>query len=118
MPKRLLALAAALVLLLLPTAAAYAQDPAPDDGTIYLQAGAFDPLALPTVAAAAAPDSASPYYLVQFIGPVESYWLEQIAALGGEVVGYIPNNTHIVRMTPSTLTPRMAATCARDSGCL
>ncbi len=57
MPKRLLALAAALVLLLLPAAAAHAQDPAPSEGTIYLQAGAFDPLAAPAVAAAAAADS-------------------------------------------------------------
>ncbi len=41
---------------------------------------------------------------MQFSGPVEAYWLEQVAALGGEVVGYIPNNTHIVRMAPSTAT--------------
>ena len=44
MPKRMLALAVAFVLLLLPAAAAHAQDPAPGEGTIYLQAGAFDPL--------------------------------------------------------------------------
>ena len=103
MPKRMLALAVAFVLLLLPAAAAHAQDPAPDEGTIYLQAGAFDPLAAPPIAAAAVPDTPSPYYLVQFKGPVEALWLEQVAALGGEVVGYIPNNTHIVRMAPSTV---------------
>ncbi len=40
---------------------------------------------------------------MQFSGPVEALWLEQVAALGGEVVGYIPNNTHIVRMAPSTV---------------
>ncbi len=103
MPKRMLALAVAFVLFLLPTAAAHAQAPASGQDTIYLQAGAFDPLAAPAAAAAAAPVSASPYYLVQFTGPVEALWLAQVAALGGEVVGYIPNNTHIVRMAPSAV---------------
>ena len=103
MPKRMLALAVAFVLFLLPTAAAHAQDPTIDDDTIYLQAGAFDPLAAPSIAAAAAPANASPYYLVQFTGPVEALWLEQVAALDGQVVGYIPNNTHIVRMAPSAV---------------
>ena len=104
MPKRMLALAVAFVLFLLPTAAAHAQEPASGQDTIYLQAGAFDPLGAPAAAAAAAaPDIASPYYLVQFRGPVEALWLEQVAALGGQVVGYIPNNTHIVRMAPSAV---------------
>ena len=39
---------------------------------------------------------------MQFLGPVEALWLEQVAALGGEVVGYMPNNTHMVRMTRAT----------------
>ena len=55
------------------------------------------------MAAADAEAGASPYYLVQFTGPVEAYWLDQVAAPGGAVVGYVPNDTHIVRMTPAPL---------------
>ena len=92
------------VLFVLPATAAYAQELTSGDGTIYLQAGAFDPLSSAGMAAAAAPDNgASPYYLVQFVGPVEAFWLEQVAALGGEVVGYVPNDTHIVRMAADTV---------------
>ena len=101
MRKQLAAIVLLCLLCLLPIPA-LAQETQPAAGTIYLQAGAFDPLAA-GVAAADAEAGASPYYLVQFTGPVEAYWLEQVAALGGAVVGYVPNDTHIVRMTPATL---------------
>lgn len=102
MLKSLLTLLALCLLFFFAPAAASAQTPAPADGVIYLQAGAFDPLAQPD---AAAVDEAfgAPYYLVQFIGPVEAYWLEQVQALGGEVVGYVPNDTHIVRLAANTV---------------
>ncbi|MBE2236847.1 MAG: S8 family serine peptidase [Caldilineaceae bacterium] len=103
MCKRLFGSIILLILFLLPTSAALAQAPAPGDGTIYLQAGAFDPLSQPAVATAGVDAPPSPYYLVQFTGPVEEMWLEQVAALGGAVVGYVPNDTHIVRMTPATM---------------
>ncbi|MBK8798846.1 MAG: S8 family serine peptidase [Anaerolineales bacterium] len=103
MCKRLFGSIILLILFLLPTSVALAQAPAPDDGTIYLQAGAFDPLSQPAVATAGVDAPPSPYYLVQFTGPVEEMWLEQVAALGGAVVGYVPNDTHIVRMTPATM---------------
>ncbi len=80
----------------------HAQESPPADGTIYLQAGAFDPLAA-GVSAAATDAAGAPYYLVQFTGPVQPLWLEQVAALGGEVAGYVPNDTHIVRMAPGTV---------------
>lgn len=101
MRKQLATIVWLCLLCLLPIPA-LAQETPPAAGTIYLQAGAFDPLAA-GVAAAGAEATASPYYLVQFTGPVEAYWLEQVAALGGAVVGYVPDNTHIVRMAPATL---------------
>ena len=109
MRKRLLGSLLFLLFCLLPVPAALAQEPATGDGTIHLQTGAFDPLLLPTAATAAttaataATTAASPYYLVQFAGPVQPFWLEQVAALGGEVVGYVPNDTHIVRMAPPSV---------------
>ncbi|HRW49789.1 MAG TPA: S8 family serine peptidase [Caldilinea sp.] len=103
MRKHLAGLVLLCVLCWLP-APAFAQETPPSDGTIYLQTGAFDPLAAGAVTAAAdAGAHASPYYLVQFTGPVQPLWLEQVAALGGEVVGYVPNDTHIVRMAPGTV---------------
>jgi hypothetical protein len=103
MRKGLRVFALLFVLFLLPAGSAYGQEPASGDGTIYLQAGAFDPLAAVGIGAAAADEGASPYYLVQFVGPVEAFWLEQVAALGGEVVGYVPNDTHIVRMAAESV---------------
>ncbi|MCB0133948.1 MAG: S8 family serine peptidase, partial [Caldilineaceae bacterium] len=103
MRKHLAGLVLLCVLCWLP-APAFAQETPPSDGTIYLQTGAFDPLAAGAVTAAAdAGAHASPYYLVQFTGPVQPLWLEQVTALGGEVVGYVPNDTHIVRMAPGTV---------------
>jgi subtilisin family serine protease len=87
--------------------AAYAQEPTDSgngSGTIFLRTATFDPLASGVAAADAAAEGAGPYYLVQFIGPVEALWLEQVAALGGAVVGYVPNDTHVVRMDRTTAT--------------
>ena len=101
MRKRLLGSLLFLLFCLLPSPAAQAQEPVTGDGIIHLQTGAFDPLLLPTAATAAGAES--PYYLVQFAGPVQPFWLEQVAALGGEVVGYVPNDTHVVRMAPPSV---------------
>ncbi len=41
-------------------------------------------------------------YLVQFAGPIEDEWLEELKKSGQvEIIEYIPNNTYIVRMTPT-----------------
>ncbi len=40
------------------------------------------------------------YYIVQFRGPVESAWKDQVTALGGEVLEYLPEFAFKVRMTP------------------
>lgn len=98
MQRRMLGLFLFCILVLFSTTTAYAQDTPTGDNVIFLQAGAFDPLQQSLVDAAGIDGAASPYYLVQFTGPVEQVWLDQVAALGGEALGYIPNDTHIVRM--------------------
>lgn len=35
--------------------------------------------------------------LIQFRGPVKSEWIDRLVAAGLEIVGYIPNNSYIVR---------------------
>lgn len=95
-------------LLLLPLAAAHGQEPNPE-AMLHLQAATFDPLrqgepALSieaAVQASSVPMPASPYHIVQFSGPVEAIWVQQVEALGGQVFGYVPDNAHIVRMTPA-----------------
>ncbi len=41
----------------------------------------------------------SGYYIVQFRGPVEATWKEEVAALGGELLAYLPDYAFKVRMT-------------------
>lgn len=87
-----------LLLLVAVSPSAHGQEPA-DAAFIHLQASTFDPLQTngPLIAATTS-GVAAPYYLVQFAGPVEAVWVQQITALGGRVLGYIPDNTHIVRL--------------------
>ena len=40
------------------------------------------------------------YYLVQFSGPVSQFERAALAKAGAKVFDYIPNNAHIVKMTP------------------
>jgi subtilisin family serine protease len=98
MQKRILGLLLLCIFAVLSATTAHAQDTATEDNVIFLQAGAFDPLQQPLVDASGIDGVTLPYYLVQFTGPVEQVWLDQVAALGGEALGYIPNDTHIVRM--------------------
>ena len=90
-------------------------NPANQSDPIYLQGSTFDPLRDNTTSAAAAttaqqlvapaPENyyAENYYLVQFNGPIQRTWIQQVEALGGRVLGYIPENTHVVRMNRATL---------------
>jgi len=71
---------------------------------IHLKSGSFDPLQVSAAGSgtAAQVDAAGlAYYLVQFAGPVEAIWLDQVTALGGHVLGYLPENTHLVQMRPA-----------------
>jgi hypothetical protein len=40
------------------------------------------------------------YFLVQFAGPIEQAWKDQVSSVGAELLDYIPDNTFKVRMTP------------------
>ena len=96
---------AIVLLFVLPAAAVFpagAQDGRADAGIrLYLEAGAFDPLAQgPPVA----DDLLSPdfgiYRIVQFKGPVLESWKEAVAGKGAVLFGYLPDYAFIVRMGP------------------
>lgn len=53
------------------------------------------------LAAAAAPEGRNSYYLVQFSGPVEQSWKDQVTAAGAELLDYVPDFTFKARMTPA-----------------
>src|SRR5215217_250700 len=93
------------LLVVLGTASAVHSQEAAEAGVIYLQARTFDPVQDSAVAAAGVETAqvngdGLGYYLVQFDGPVQQVWTQQVAALGGQVLGYVPDNTHVVRMRP------------------
>jgi serine protease AprX len=44
--------------------------------------------------------SATGDYIVQFSGPIQPAWLEQISTLGGEIKAYLPDYAFKVRLTP------------------
>ncbi len=79
------------------------QDPAP----LRLQAGTFVPAA--GEALAVAPElsvvefaaGGYGYYIVQFAGPTQEAWKSQVTGMGGELLGYLPDNAFKVRMSPS-----------------
>ncbi|MFN8444178.1 MAG: S8 family serine peptidase [Caldilineaceae bacterium] len=110
MKTRFTALTLLVFLCLFSFGVALAQDN-PTTGTIYLQSATFDPLQSAdsatnqqsNIAAAEVDGSASRYSIVQFSGPVQAQWLQQVAALGGEVIGYVPENAHIVRASAKVL---------------
>lgn len=41
------------------------------------------------------------YYIVQFAGPIQQTWKDQVVAAGGELLGYIPDFAFKVRMNPA-----------------
>lgn len=106
MPRRIRALIAVLLPLLLVTALAEARTPTPSM-PLRLQVGTFDPLAErpPAPSLAGQPEAApdSPYQIVQFVGPVESAWTAQAEALGATLLGYLPENAYVARVAPADL---------------
>ena len=97
-----LLLLVALALLLSPAA----PQPGRADGgpQIHLQRGSFDPVneqpPLPPGLSALAGKGASPYRLVQFVGPVQPEWKKQAELAGAELLEYIPDYAFIARLQP------------------
>ncbi len=105
-PKLFFVIALVVVVAVLGTAAAPAaqqQLTAP----IYLRAGVFTPArgeALSLAAGLSVSDYApgqGGYYLLQFRGPVQQAWKDEMAALGIELLDYIPDFAFKVRMNPA-----------------
>jgi len=73
---------------------------------ILLRTGTFAPLAgeMPDIPAGLGregyPAGQRGYYIVQFEGPIQQAWKDQVSALGGELLDYIPEFAFKVRMTP------------------
>jgi hypothetical protein len=105
MPRRLAGGLAFLILfaLLAGRSAEARQQAAAERQLIRLQAATFDPLVdgQPTASAESLTASAAgPYYIIQFNGPVEAIWVEQIERLGAQLLGYIPDDAHVARIRP------------------
>jgi hypothetical protein len=96
-----------LVLVMLASLSAIRVESATERHAIHLQSVVFDPLVdgEPAAPSGLAPQGAtsSDYYLVQFRGPVDPVSVDQIEELGGTVLGYIPENTHLMRIAPDAL---------------
>jgi serine protease AprX len=73
---------------------------------IRLKAATFSPAlgqlpaVQPNLAAAESARGRPGYYLIQFRGPVQQAWKDQVAAAGVELLDYIPDYAYKVRMTP------------------
>lgn len=102
-----LALLLAFTLLLSPlltagaAAAPLGQGEPPQPPALYLKAGTFTPAAgqaaaLPPGLMVAAQNS--PYWIVQFGGPIVPEWRAALEATGAEVVAYLPDYAYKVRM--------------------
>jgi len=78
----------------------------PRDAPIRLKVATFRPGLrekpnIPSHLTIPEPESGSMgYYLVQFAGPIQTAWKDTLINLGAEIVGYIPEFTFKVRMTP------------------
>lgn len=44
------------------------------------------------------------FWMVQFVGPIKSEWLDNLKKLGIEIVGYVPNNAYVIWLDGNALT--------------
>ncbi|MCW5852024.1 MAG: hypothetical protein KIT87_18265 [Anaerolineae bacterium] len=54
----------------------------------------------PGLAIAGYPEGQKGYYIVQFVGPVEPAWKDEVTAEGGELLEYVPDFAFKVKMNP------------------
>ncbi len=80
--------------------------PLPDRTEIRLAAGTLDTdegeLLLPPELRAEPQQGEESYYLLQFIGPVKSEWVDELSEWGIEFIEYLPNYSYVVRTVPET----------------
>lgn len=91
------------LLLLAGVAPLYAQPTQPP--VIRLNAGVIDTSAAQTQARrqTLASETGKQLHLIQFSGPVEASWLQQLADQGLQIVNYIPDNAYLVYGNASSL---------------
>jgi PKD repeat protein len=79
----------------------------PDDAAVRLQAATFvptrgeGPSIPPGLMVSGYAAGQRGYYIVQFVGPVQQAWKDQVAGLKAELLDYIPNFAFKVRMNPA-----------------
>ena len=66
------------------------------DASIYLKSGVF----VPSQSQLAAQGSQK-YFIVQFTGPIQQAWKDEVSTEGAEVIDYIPDFAFKVRMNPA-----------------
>lgn len=76
---------------------------------LRLQLGTFDPLTEPPPDVPAdlldtRVNTTRRYYLVQFDGPIEPGWPDQLRQLGADVLDYIPDYAYVVRLAANHVT--------------
>lgn len=74
------------------------------DPCVRLKYATFDPLiaepAIPSDLRASPAPGEPAYHIVQFQGPVEPSWRDELGSLGAEILDYLPDFAYVVRMTP------------------
>lgn len=75
---------------------------------VYLKYASFDPVAGEPAVPADLRSQGSPkqkdYYVVQLSGPIEDSWIDGLAALGVELLDYVPDFAFLARMAPEVAT--------------
>ncbi len=64
---------------------------------LHLRIGSFDPT---KIASPSRLVPASPFVIVQFVGPVQEAWKEAIVRLGGRFYDYLPDYAFVVKIAP------------------
>lgn len=74
-----------------------------EEGLLRLHTGTIDPLAQQKLNTRGANSVVTPYYIVQFTGPVRDEWKEAVAGVGVELFDYIPDFAFAARIDVSDL---------------
>ena len=75
--------------------------------SIHLRGGDIDttrPASSPSVNARQMRVNGKQFWLVQFVGPIQSAWLDQLRTDGAEIVQYLPNNAYMIWTDDASLT--------------